>query len=71
MLRSQTVIKILTIRNRSEKEAIDNGTLAVEDEGGICRCRGVAHDDVSELRATQDPCGFVSLTIFPGTLVPD
>lgn len=68
VLPGQAVIGILTIGNRSEKEAIDNGTLAVEVHR---RSRGVAHDDVSESRATQDSRGFISLAIFPGTSVPD
>jgi len=68
VLPGQAVIGILTIGNRSEKEAIDNGTLAVEV---YRRSRGVAHDDVSESRATQDSRGFISLAIFPGTSVPD
>jgi len=65
MLRSQVVIGILTIGNRSEKEAIDDGTLAVE----IYWCsRRVAHGDVSESRAIRVDS---YLTIFPGTSVPD
>jgi len=61
MLRSQAVDKILTIGNRSEKEAIDDGTLAVEIEGGLCRCsRGVAHVNVLEVESNS---GFVWIHI--------
>ena len=37
MLRDRAAIDILTIGNCSEKEAINDGTLVVEIEGGLYR----------------------------------